>query len=221
MVLTPTPIGNLEDVTLRALRTLREADYIAAEDTRHSLRFLKHYEITTPLVSLHKFNEHGRVDRLLDKICAEGLTLAVISDAGTPGISDPGYLIAHRAIARGVTLETLCGPTAFLPALLNSGLPADRFVFEGFLPLKKGRNKRLLSLQNEERTMLFYESPLRLVKTLGQFCEFFGDDRPASVSRELTKLYEETRRGALIELKTYFENVVPKGECVVAVAGRE
>lgn len=221
VLLVPTPIGNLEDISLRALRILRLADIIAAEDTRHSLRLLKHYTITAPLVSLHSHNEHQKVNYILDKIVAEKLLLAVVSDAGTPGISDPGYWVAQQAILRKIHLETLPGATAFVPALLNSGLPADRFCFEGFLPLKKGRQKRLLSLQTETRTMIFYESPLRIIKTLAALSEFLGANRPAAICRELTKIHEQTIRGTLAELIQYFETHAPKGEFVIVVGGKE
>lgn len=192
ITLVPTPIGNLEDITLRAIRILKEADLIAAEDTRTSGRLLKHLEVETPQTSLHQHNEHKKVQELLDKVESEGLHLAVISDAGTPGISDPGFLLVREAHKRGLALDSLPGPTAFVPALVNSGLPCDRFTFEGFLPIKKGRKTRLDGLLHEKRTMIFYESPHRILKTLKQFIETFGGDRPASISREISKVHEET-----------------------------
>ena len=218
LYIVPTPIGNLEDITLRALRMLREADLVLAEDTRTSSVLLKHYEIHVPLESHHKFNEHEKVGSVKERILA-GKTVALISDAGTPGISDPGFLLVRTCVEAGIEVETLPGATAFVPALVNSGFPCDRFCFEGFLPVKKGRQTRLGQLATETRTMIFYESPFRLVKTLGQFVEAFGPDRPATVSREISKLHDTTHRGTLQELFTYFSQNAPKGEIVVIVSG--
>lgn len=220
LYIVPTPIGNLEDMTFRALRILREVDLILAEDTRTSAFLLKHFEITTPMISHHKFNEHKTVDGLVDRML-NGETIALISDAGTPAISDPGFLIVRACVSRGVEVECLPGATAFVPALVASGLPNDRFCFEGFLPQKKGRQTRLSQLAAEKRTMVFYESPFRLAKTLAQLAEFFGADRPASVSREISKLHEELRRGSLQELSEYYKQHPPKGEIVLVVAGAE
>lgn len=219
LVLVPTPIGNLEDLTFRALRTLREADLIAAEDTRLTARLLQHYGVETPRVALHQHNEHTRLPSLLDRVRAENLVLAVVTDAGTPAISDPGFLAVREALRREIEVETLPGPVAFIPALVNSGLPCERFVFEGFLPHKKGRRTRLEQLRTEARTMVFYESPYRIQTALAQMADLFGGDRPAAVSRELTKIYEETIRGTLSELHQHFEHVAPKGEFVLVVAG--
>ena len=218
LYIVPTPIGNLEDITLRALRMLREADLVLAEDTRTSSVLLKHYDIRVPLESHHKFNEHEKVESVKERILA-GKTVALISDAGTPGISDPGFLLVRTCVEAGIEVETLPGATAFVPALVNSGFPCDRFCFEGFLPVKKGRQTRLGQLATETRTMIFYESPFRLVKTLGQFVETFGPDRPATVSREISKLHDTTHRGTLQELFTYFSQNAPKGEIVVIVSG--
>lgn len=220
LYLVPTPIGNLEDITLRALRILREADLVLAEDTRTSSVLLKHYEISAHLESHHKFNEHAKVESVKERILA-GQTVALISDAGTPGISDPGFLLVRTCVEAGIEVETLPGATAFVPALVNSGFPCDRFCFEGFLPVKKGRQTRLAQLAQEPRTMVFYESPFRLVKTLGQFVETFGPDRPASVSREISKLHDTTHRGTLQELYDYFNATPPKGEIVLIVRGHE
>jgi 16S rRNA (cytidine1402-2'-O)-methyltransferase len=220
LYLVPTPIGNLDDITLRAIKILQSVDAILAEDTRTSGVLLRHLGISKPLHSYHIFNEHQTVQRLVSQL-KEGKTLALISDAGTPGISDPGFLLVRECIKNDIVVECLPGPTAFVPALVNSGLPNDRFTFEGFLPHKKGRQTRLAELAGEERTMVFYESPHRLLKTLGQFAEVFGADRPASVSRELTKLFEENRRGPLSELITYFAEKSIKGELVVCVQGKE
>ena len=220
LYLVPTPIGNLEDITLRALRILREADLILAEDTRTSSVLLKHYEISARLESHHKFNEHAKVESVKERILA-GQTVALISDAGTPGISDPGFLLVRTCVEAGIEVETLPGATAFVPALVNSGFPCDRFCFEGFLPVKKGRQTKLAELASEPRTMVFYESPFRLVKTLGQFVETFGPDRPASVSREISKLHDTTHRGTLQELYEYFSTTPPKGEIVLIVRGRQ
>ena len=221
ITLIPTPIGNLEDITLRAIRTLKEADLIAAEDTRTSGKLLKHYEIETPQTSLHQHNEHKRVQSLLDQVEAEDLHLAVISDAGTPGISDPGFLLVREALQRNISVETLPGATAFVPALVNSGIPCDRFIFEGFLPQKKGRQTRLQQLAQENRTMVFYESPHRLRKCLQQFIEHFGVERPACVSRELTKIHETHYRGSLQEVLNQLPEGNVKGEIVIIVAGKE
>jgi 16S rRNA (cytidine1402-2'-O)-methyltransferase len=220
LYLIPTPIGNLEDMTIRAVRVLKEVDLILAEDTRTSGFLLKHFEIETRMMSHHKFNEHKTVALVAERI-EKGETIALISDAGTPGISDPGFLLVRECVKRGIDVECLPGATAFVPALVNSGLPDDRFSFEGFLPQKKGRQTRLKELADEKRTMIFYESPFRLVKTLEQFAEFFGPDRKISVSRELTKLHEETVRGDIAGLVTYFTEKQPKGEFVIVVGGIE
>ena len=220
LYIVPTPIGNLEDMTLRAVRILREADLILAEDTRTSSVLLKHYGISVPMESHHKFNEHERVESVRERILA-GKTVALISDAGTPGISDPGFLLVRTCVEAGIEVETLPGATAFVPALVNSGFPCDRFCFEGFLPVKKGRQTRLSALAGETRTMIFYESPFRLVKTLGQFVTVFGADRPASVSREISKLHDTTHRGTLQELFEHFSATPPKGEIVLVVQGRQ
>ncbi len=217
--LVPTPIGNLSDMTYRAVEVLKEADIILAEDTRTSRKLLQHYGIDKPLQSFHKFNEH-RARARIGELLAAGKHMAYITDAGTPGISDPGYLLVREAIERNIPVETLPGPTALIPALVNSGLPAERFVFEGFLPVKKGRKTRLEFLRNEPRTMIFYESPHRLLKTLRQLAEVFGPGRPASVSRELSKKFEETRRDTLAGLADYYEAHPPKGEIVLVVGGK-
>ena len=220
LVLVPTPIGNLEDVTLRALRVLKEADLIACEDTRTSGVFLDHYDITTPRTSYHDHNERQKAPHLVERMQAGG-TVALVTDAGTPGISDPGFYLVRECVRAGVPVEALPGPTAFVPALTLSGLPTDRFVFEGFLPPKKGCQTRLQALAEEERTLVLYESPHRLVKTLGQLAEHFGDDRPAAVARELTKKFEEVQRGTLAELQTVFgERPKVRGEIVLVVGGR-
>ncbi|MEL6974515.1 MAG: 16S rRNA (cytidine(1402)-2'-O)-methyltransferase [Bacteroidota bacterium] len=219
LFLVPTPIGNLEDMTFRAVTVLREVDLVLAEDTRTSGKLLKHFEIDTPLKSHHMHNEHKMVDGLVKNL-QSGTQMALISDAGTPAISDPGFLLTRACVENGIPVECLPGATAFVPALVNSGLPSERFVFEGFLPVKKGRQTRLTELAAENRTMIFYESPHKLLKTLGQFVEYFGEDRQGSVSREITKLYEETVRGTLLELLAHFENHPPKGEFVVVVAGK-
>lgn len=221
ITLVPTPIGNLEDITLRAIRVLREADLIAAEDTRTSGVLLKHLDIETPRVALHQHNEHHRVAALLDQVQADDLHLALISDAGTPGISDPGFLLVREAIARKIVIEVLPGPAALIPALVGSGLPCDRFVFEGFLPHKKGRQTRLQALAEEVRTIVLYESPYRLVKTLQQLSEVLGPKRMACVCRELSKVYETYHRGSLQELTTEFSGKDKvKGEIVLVVAGK-
>lgn len=218
LYIVPTPIGNLEDITLRALRILREADLVLAEDTRTSSVLLKHYEISARMESHHKFNEHEKVESVKERILA-GSTVALISDAGTPGISDPGFLLVRTCVEAGIEVETLPGATAFVPALVNSGFPCDRFCFEGFLPVKKGRQTKLAELASEKRTMIFYESPFRLAKTLGQFVETFGPDRQASVSREISKLHDTTHRGTLKELYDLFTQTPPKGEIVLVVRG--
>ncbi|MAU14606.1 MAG: 16S rRNA (cytidine(1402)-2'-O)-methyltransferase [Muricauda sp.] len=218
LYLVPTPIGNLEDITLRAIKVLKEVDIVLAEDTRTSGKLLKHFEINTPLQSHHMHNEHKQVDFLVQKL-KQGTTYALISDAGTPAISDPGFLLTRACVENDVEVECLPGATAFVPALVNSGLPNDRFVFEGFLPVKKGRQTRLMELAAETRTMVFYESPHKLIKTLTHFAEYFGKDRPVSVSRELTKLYEETIRGSVAEVLEHFNNKAPKGEFVIVVGG--
>ncbi len=220
LYLVPTPIGNLEDMTLRAIKVLNEVDVVLAEDTRTSGKLLKHFEINTPLQSHHMHNEHKQVNSLVQKMKA-GATYALISDAGTPAISDPGFLLTRACVENDVEVECLPGATAFVPALVNSGLPNDRFVFEGFLPIKKGRQTRLLELAEETRTMVFYESPHKLIKTLTHFAEYFGEDRPISVSRELTKLYEETVRGTVSEVLEHFNNKPPKGEFVIVVSGKK
>lgn len=219
LYLVPTPIGNLEDITFRAVRILKEVDLILAEDTRTSSFLLRHYEISTKLASHHKFNEHKTVERIADQILA-GDSIALISDAGTPSISDPGFLLVRTCIERGVEVECLPGATAFVPALVNSGFPSDKFCFEGFLPQKKGREKRMTELEAEGRTMIFYESPFRLVKLLEQFVAHFGPERLVSVSRELTKLYEENFRGTAAEVLAHFSAKTIKGEIVVVVEGK-
>lgn len=220
LYLVPTPIGNLEDMTLRAIRILKEVDLILAEDTRTSGFLLKHFEIETPMISHHKFNEHQSVERVIQRIKA-GEKVAMISDAGTPAISDPGFLMVRACLENDIEVECLPGATAFVPALVNSGLPNDRFCFEGFLPQKKGRKTRIEALSEEKRTMVFYESPYRLVKTMTQLAEIFGENRKASVSRELSKFYEETKRGSLQKLINYYSEHPPKGEIVLIVAGLE
>lgn len=218
LYLVPTPIGNLEDITLRALRVLKEVDLILAEDTRTSSVLLKRYEISTRMESHHKFNEHKTASAVCGKIQA-GLNVALISDAGTPGISDPGFLLARTCVEAGVEVETLPGATAFVPALVNSGFPCDRFCFEGFLPLKKGRQTKLKTLAAEDRTIILYESPYRLVKTLGQLAEFFGPDRQVAVCREISKMHEECRRGSVAELQAWYTAHEPKGEIVMVISG--
>lgn len=220
LILVPTPIGNLEDITLRAIRILKETDIILAEDTRLSSRLLQHLSIEKKLWAHHKYNEHKAVDSLVAKI-REGFNVALISDAGTPGISDPGFLLTRACVENEIVVECLPGPTALIPALAVSGLPTDRFIFEGFLPQKKGRQKRLIQLSDESRTMVFYESPFRLVKCLAQFVEFFGAERNACVCRELTKIYEEVKRGTVSELFDYYNENQPKGEIVIVVGGVE
>lgn len=220
LYLVPTPVGNLEDITYRALRILREANLILAEDTRTSGNLLRHFEIRNAMISYHKFNEHQTVSGIVERL-KRGENIAVISDAGTPGISDPGFLVAREAIQAGIQVVALPGPTAFVPALVSSGLPCDRFAFEGFLPPKKGRMTRLESLQAETRTMIFYESPHRIVKTLAQFIEFYGAERQIAVCREISKLHEECVRGTLAEVLAHFEEEEPRGEFVMILAGAE
>ncbi|MBN8692607.1 MAG: 16S rRNA (cytidine(1402)-2'-O)-methyltransferase [Bacteroidetes bacterium] len=220
LYIVPTPIGNLEDITLRALRILKECDLILAEDTRTSIFLLKHYQIDKPLKSYHQHNEHQTVQYIVDTI-QSGKTIALISDAGTPGISDPGFLLVRESIKAGISIETLPGATAFVPALVNSGLPCDSFVFVGFLPQKKGRQTKLLSLKEETRTMVFYESPFRLVKALEEFKEHYGGDRLVAVSRELTKLHEENFRGTVDEVLAHFNTKQVKGEIVIVLGGKK
>lgn len=218
LFVVPTPIGNLEDITMRAIKVLKEADFILAEDTRTTGFLLKHFEINTRMMSHHKFNEHATVEKVVNRLMA-GEVAALVSDAGTPAISDPGYLVVRKCLDEEVEVECLPGATALIPALVNSGLPNDRFCFEGFLPQKKGRKTRLETLTEESRTMVFYESPFRLVKTLTQFAEYFGNDRRASVSRELSKLHEENKQGTLEELIQHFSSKNVKGEIVIIVEG--
>lgn len=220
LYLVPTPVGNLEDMTCRALRVLKEADLILAEDTRTTGILLKHFEIKNAMLSYHKFNEHQTVSHIVSRLLA-GETVAVVSDAGTPGISDPGFLVAREAVKAGVEVVCLPGPTAFVPALVASGIPCDRFCFEGFLPVKKGRATRLAALAAEERTLVFYESPHRVVKTLAQLAETFGAGRQAAVCREISKVHEECLRGTLEELVAHFTETEPRGEFVIVVAGRD
>lgn len=218
LYIIPTPIGNLEDMTYRAVRLLREVDIVLAEDTRTSQVLLKHYGIERKLFSHHKYNEHQTVEFVASRIEA-GESVALISDAGTPGISDPGFLLVRTCVERGLEVETLPGATAFIPALVQSGFPCDRFCFEGFLPQKKGRKKRLAALAEEPRTMIFYESPFRVLKALGEFAEVFGSERRVSVSRELSKKFEQTVRGTISEVVAHFETHPPKGEFVIIVEG--
>ncbi|NCU04998.1 MAG: 16S rRNA (cytidine(1402)-2'-O)-methyltransferase [Chitinophagaceae bacterium] len=220
LILVPTPIGNLKDITLRALDVLQEVDVILAEDTRTSSVLLNHYNIQKPLSPYHQHNEHKIVQHLIDQL-KEGKKMALLTDAGTPGISDPAFLLVRACVQNDITVETLPGATAFVPALVNSGLPTNRFVFEGFLPQKKGRMTALKQLAEEERTMIFYESPYRLVKTLADLMQYFGEDRLCSVSRELSKKFEENKRGTLKEVHDYFEAKGVKGEIVLIVAGKE
>jgi 16S rRNA (cytidine1402-2'-O)-methyltransferase len=219
LYLVPTPIGNLEDMTFRAIRTLKEVDFILAEDTRTSGKLLKHFDIETQMHSHHMHNEHKSVKGVVQRI-QNGETCALISDAGTPAISDPGFLLTRTCLENNIEVDCLPGATAFVPALVNSGLPNDKFVFEGFLPVKKGRQTRLLLLAEETRTIIFYESPHKLVKTLGHFVEYFGVDRQVSVSRELTKMFEETIRGTATEVLAHYTAKPPKGEIVVVVDGK-
>ena len=219
LYIVPTPVGNMEDMTFRAVRLLKEVDLVLAEDTRTSGSLLKHYEIKNALMSHHKFNEHGTSAGIVNRLLA-GENIALISDAGTPGISDPGFFLVREAVRAGVEVQCLPGATAFVPALVSSGLPCDRFAFEGFLPQKKGRQTKLQSLKDEERTMIFYESPFRLVKTLQQFAEAYGGDRQVSVCREISKVHEESVRGSLDEVIAHFKEKEPKGEIVIVLAGR-
>lgn len=218
LYIVPTPVGNMEDITLRAIRILKEADLVLAEDTRTSSVLLNHFDIHNHLMSHHKFNEHGTSPAIVSRLLA-GETIALVSDAGTPGICDPGFYLAREAVKAGVTVQTLPGATACIPALVSSGLPCDKFCFEGFLPQKKGRQNHLDSLKGESRTMIFYESPYRLVKTLKQFAETFGSDRQVSVAREVSKVHEEHVRGSLEEVTAHFEAHEPKGEIVIVLAG--
>ena len=220
LYLVPTPIGNLEDITLRALRILKEVDFILAEDTRTSGKLLKHFEIATQMYSHHMHNEHKSVEGVLNRL-KNGETCALISDAGTPAISDPGFLLTRACVQQDIAVECLPGATAFVPALVNSGLPNDKFVFEGFLPVKKGRQTRLNFLSEENRTMIFYESPHKLLKTLTNFSEYFGEDRQISVSRELTKMFEETKRGTVKEVLSCYTEKPAKGEIVIIVDGKK
>lgn len=220
LYIVPTPVGNLDDITFRALSVLKKVDLILAEDTRTSSILLKHFDIKTPSISHHKFNEHQTVGKIVNRLQG-GETIALISDAGTPAISDPGFLLVRECAKNGIIIECLPGATAFVPALVDSGLPSDRFCFEGFLPQKKGRQSKIIALKDEDRTMIFYESPFRLERTLAQFSEFFGNERQASVSREISKIHEETVRGSLDELVEHFKQNPPKGEIVIVIAGKE
>jgi len=219
LYLVPTPIGNLKDITLRAIEVLKEVDLILAEDTRNTSHLLNHYQITKPLSPYHQHNEHKIVQHLVKQL-QEGKKMAVVTDAGTPGISDPAFLLVRECIKEGIKVECLPGATAFVPALINSGIPGNRFVFEGFLPLKKGRQTLMKQLAQEERTMIFYESPMRLAKTLEELSVYFGADRICCVSRELTKLFEENKRGTLTEVAAYFAEKTVKGEIVIVLAGK-
>jgi len=219
LYLIPTPIGNLEDITFRALRLLKEMDMVLAEDTRTTRKLFTHYQISTPLAPFHMHNEHKVLNKWIERIKL-GETIALVSDAGTPAISDPGFLLVRECIKNDIEVDCLPGATAFVPALVNSGLPSEKFIFEGFLPAKKGRQTRLKILAEEERTMIFYESPHRIVKTLSQFMEYFGEERIVSVSREISKMFEETKRGSMKEVKEYFEKKKPKGEFVIIVEGK-
>ena len=220
LYIVPTPIGNLEDITLRAIRILKESDLLLAEDTRKTMILLKHYGIDKKMISHHQFNEHQTIRTIVEKV-RNGLNIALVSDAGTPAISDPGYLLVRACLKEGLRVECLPGPTAFIPALVNSGIPADRFLFEGFLPHKKGRQTRLKELAEEMATLVFYESPYRLMKTLQQFLEYFGEERQACVSRELTKIHEENQRGTLKELVDFYQTRTVKGEIVIIVEGKK
>lgn len=220
LYVVPTPVGNMEDMTLRAVRILKEADIVLAEDTRTSGILLKHFDISNRLMSHHKFNEHGTSSAVVERLKA-GATVALISDAGTPGISDPGFFLIREAVNAGVTVQCLPGATAFVPALVASGLPCDRFCFEGFLPQKKGRATRLENLKEETRTMIFYESPYRVVKTLQQLADCFGEDRKVSVCREISKIHEESVRGSLAEVIAHFKDTGPRGEFVIVLGGKD
>lgn len=220
LYVVPTPIGNLEDITLRAIGILKEVDLILAEDTRQTAKLLNHYQINTRMKSHHQFNEHKSLNGIIDQLKA-GDQIALVSDAGTPGISDPGFLLIRACIQNQIEIECLPGATAFVPALVNSGIPSDHFVFEGFLPPKKGRKTKLEKLSHEPYTIVLYESPFRLVKTLGQLLEYFGEERQVSVSRELTKIHEETKRGSIREVLNHFENQTVKGEIVIIISGKK
>tara|TARA_B100001142_G_scaffold306920_1_gene337119 strand:+ start:389 stop:1060 length:672 start_codon:yes stop_codon:yes gene_type:complete len=220
LYIIPTPIGNLDDITLRAIRLLKEVDLVLAEDTRTSKKLFSHYKIDTPLLSFHMHNEHEVLLKYIDRLKL-GCSLALISDAGTPSISDPGFLLVRECVKEAIAVECLPGATAFVPALVNSGLPNEKFIFEGFLPVKKGRKKYLEALKEEKRTMIFYESPHRILKTLGHFIEYFGKEREVSISREISKIFEETVRGTLAEVRLYFEQKKPKGEFVIVVKGKK
>ena len=220
LYIVPTPVGNMEDMTLRAIRTLKEVDVVLAEDTRTSGILLKHFDIHRPLLSHHKFNEHGTSQQVVERLLA-GENVALISDAGTPGISDPGFFLVREAVRAGIEVQTLPGATAFVPALVSSGLPCDRFLFEGFLPQKKGRKSRIEALRDEPRTIVFYESPYRVLKTLQQLAECFGPDRRAAACREISKVHEECVRGSLDELIAHFTETEPRGEFVLVVAGKD
>jgi 16S rRNA (cytidine1402-2'-O)-methyltransferase len=220
LYLVPSPIGNLKDITLRALDVLKDVDLILAEDTRTSSHLLNHYGIIKPVSPYHQHNEHKILQHLVSQL-SEGKKIALMTDAGTPGISDPGFLLIRECIKEGIRVECLPGATAFVPALINSGIPSNRFCFEGFLPIKKGRQTILKRLAEEERTMIFYESPVRLIKTLEEFISYFGEDRPCCVSRELTKLFEENKRGTIKKVLDYFKSKTVKGEIVIVVAGKE
>ena len=219
LYLIPTPIGNLEDITFRALRLLKEVDIVLAEDTRTTKKLFSHYEIDTQLAAFHMHNEHKVLGKWIARLKG-GETIALVSDAGTPAISDPGFLLVRECVKEGIEVDCLPGATAFVPALVNSGLPSEKFIFEGFLPVKKGRQTRLKLLSEEERTIVFYESPHRIVKTLSLFCEYFGEDRKVSVSREISKMFEETNRGSAKEMLEYFVQKKPKGEFVIIVEGK-
>ena len=219
LYIVPTPIGNLKDITLKALEVLKEVDLILAEDTRTTSHLLNHYQVTKPISSYHQHNEHKVLQHLIDQLVA-GKKMALVTDAGTPGISDPAFLLLRECIKNDIRTECLPGATAFVPALVNSGIPSNRFIFEGFLPLKKGRQSLLRSLADEERTLIFYESPLRLIKTLEHFIEFFGSERVCCVSRELTKMFEENKRGTLKEVHDHFSQKTVKGEIVIIVQGK-
>ena len=219
LYLIPTPIGNLEDITLRAVLLLKQVDIVLAEDTRTTKKLFSHYEISTYLAAFHMHNEHKVLDKWMSRLKA-GESIALVSDAGTPAISDPGFLLVRECIKEGIEVDCLPGATAFVPALVNSGLPSEKFIFEGFLPIKKGRQTRLKLLTEEERTMIFYESPHRIVKTLTQFCKYFGEERLVSISREISKMFEETKRGTMLEVLQYFEEKKPKGEFVIIIAGK-
>ena len=218
LYLVPTPIGNLKDITLRALEVLKQVDLILAEDTRTTSKLLNHYQVSTPLTPYHQHNEHKVLSHLVSQLQA-GKTMAVVTDAGTPGISDPAFLLVRECVKEGIKVESLPGATAFVPALVNSGLPCNRFVFEGFLPPKKGRQTLLKKLGEEERTIILYESPMRLVKTLEELAQYLGADRPCSVSRELTKMFEENKRGTLQEVADHFKSKTVKGEIVIVIQG--